>query len=141
MGKLLEFRRFVGDSLYNFVTGLGTDKDSRMASVYNYEPLDRAQLEQAYRSDWIARKVVDAVAEDATREWREWQASQTQIEKLENAEKKFFLQKKLKRALTLARLYGGSAFILGVDIGNSEDPLDYEDVGLDDLKFVEVFHQ
>jgi phage-related protein (TIGR01555 family) len=136
MGKLLEFRRMVGDSLYNLVTGLGTEKDARMSSVYSYVPLDRSQLEMAYRSDWIARKVVDAPAEDATREWREWQASQSQIDKLETAEKQFLMQQKLRRALVLARLYGGSALVMGVGIGRAEEPLDYEDVGEGDLQWV-----
>lgn len=137
MGTIHQLR----DSLYNFVSGLGTAKDARMAAVYNFDPLDKMQLEVAFRSDWIARKVVTAPAEDATREWREWQASQPQIEALEDAEKTFNLQFKMEWALTLARLYGGSAFILGVDQGRAEDPLDYEKVGKDDLKFIEVFHQ
>jgi hypothetical protein len=141
MGTLHNFRRFVGDSLYNFVNGIGTEKDARMASVYAFSPLDRAQLEIAYRSDWIARSVVEAPAEDATREWREWQAEQDQIEDLENAEKALNLQQKMHHALVLARLYGGSALVMGVAVGKAEEPLDIEKVGEGDLKFVEVFHQ
>ncbi len=131
----------IRDSLINFVMGLGTAKDSRTASEYSFVPLRRDQLEAAFRSDWIAQRVVSAPAEDATREWREWQASQKQIQAIENYEKKLFLQKKLKRAKMLARLYGGSALVIGVPIGRAEEPLDYEDVGLDDLRFVEAFHQ
>ncbi len=129
------------DSLINFVMGLGTNKDSRTASTYNFAQLDPTQLEAAFRSDWIARKVVMAPAEDATREWREWQTSQKQIEKLENYEKKLGLQQKLRRAVWLARLYGGAGIVLGVPIGRAEEPLDYADVGPDELKFVEPFHQ
>jgi phage-related protein (TIGR01555 family) len=137
MGTVVAIR----DSLYNFVMGLGTSRDSRTASVYNFVPMARDQLEAAFRSDWIARKIVLAPAEDATREWREWQASNKQIEAIENYEKKLHLQQKLKRAVMLARLYGGSALVMGVPIGRAEEELDYEDVGLDDLRFVEAFHQ
>jgi hypothetical protein len=35
-------------------------------------------------------------------------------------------------------LYGGSALIMGVGVGNPEDELDPEDVGVDDLQFVHV---
>src|SRR5580765_3193319 len=111
MGSLHQFRRFVGDSLSNLVNGLGSSKDAYTYTQYAYNTLDRPQLEAAYRSDWLARAIVDAPAEDATREWREWQTNQTNIEKLENAEKTFDLQRKLKRALILARLYGGSAIL------------------------------
>jgi phage-related protein (TIGR01555 family) len=121
MGTVVAIR----DSLYNFVMGLGTSRDSRTASVYNFVPMARDQLEAAFRSDWIARKIVLAPAEDATREWREWQASNKQIEAIENYEKKLHLQQKLKRAVMLARLYGGSALVMGVPIGRAEEELDY----------------
>jgi len=46
MGTLHNIR----DSLYNFVNGLGTAKDSRTANEYSFTELDRVQLETAYRS-------------------------------------------------------------------------------------------
>lgn len=141
MGTLHQFRRFVGDSLTNLVSGLGTMKDAYTHTQYSYTVLDRVQLEAAYRSDWLARAIVDAPAEDATREWREWQTDQANIEKLETAEKDFDLQRKLKRAMILARLYGGSAIVMGVDVGKAEDELDIERVKQDSLHFIEVFHQ
>ena len=35
-----------------------------------------------------------------------------------------------------ARLYGGGALVMGVDVGQPEDELDPDDIGKDDLKFV-----
>ena len=129
------------DSLWNFVNGLGTAKDSRTHSVYNFTQIDRMQLEAAYRSDWIARRIVTAPADDATREWREWQASQVQIEKLEKEEKRLDIKRKLRKAIVQARLYGGSAIILGTMDGKANQPLDPDSLKLGGLKWIEVFHQ
>ena len=129
------------DSLWNFVNGLGTAKDSRSANRYHFNEIDRVQLEAAYRSDWIARRVVCAPAEDATREWREWQASQPQIELLEKEEKRLDIKRKLRKALNQARLYGGSAIILGTVDGKADQPLDPESIGKEGLKWITSFHQ
>ena len=137
MGKIVQLR----DSLYNFVNGLGTAKDSRMASAYNFDPLDRTQLEAAYRSDWIARRVVTAPADDATREWRDWQAGQDQISAIEDEEKRLDVKRKLRKAVVQARLYGGSVIVLGTADGKASEPLDPETIGKGGLKWIAVFHQ
>jgi len=130
------------DTLVNFVTSLGTFKDPARSSNYALTLLDRNQLENAYRGDWIARKIVDAPAEDATREWRSWQASNDQIEAIEECEKKLKLQRKLKMALIRARLYGGGALVMGVDDGNQNDePLNLDGVKEGALKFVVVMNR
>ena len=136
MGTLHNIR----DSLYNFVNGLGTAKDSRTANEYSFTELDRVQLETAYRSDWIARRVVDAPADDAMREWREWQAEQSQIEKIENEEKRLDLKRKMRKALRQSRLYGGSALVLGTMDGKSDTPLEIDRIDVGGLKWVAVFH-
>lgn len=128
----------IWDSLRNVLTGLGTAKDPLTSASYYYCPLDRNTLEVMYRGDWIARAIVDCPAEDATREWRAWQANPDQIEAIEEAEKRFEIQRKLRSALIKARLYGGSALVLGVAQGQPEDELDFDAIGLDDLKFVVV---
>lgn len=142
MGTLHQLRRFMADSLTNLVNGIGSSKDPRTAWMYVFEPMTRDQLEAAYRSDWIARRIVDAPAADATREWREWQTDQGNIEKLENEEKRLDLRRQMKRGLTKARLYGGSALVMGVaNQGLSEDEMSIDRVRQGDLKFVAVFHQ
>jgi len=107
----------VVDALYNLVSGLGTSKDPTSSSTYSLSLLSRNDLENAYRSDWIARRIVDAPAEDATREWRAWQASQDQIQAIEDEEKKHDLQRKMRLALIRSRLYGGAAMVMGVKSG------------------------
>jgi phage-related protein (TIGR01555 family) len=137
MGSVTNIR----DSLYNLITGLGTPKDPTTASTYHLSLLNRNDLENAYRSDWIARRIVDAPAEDATREWRAWQASQDQIQVIEDEEKKHDLQRKLRLALIRSRLYGGAALVMGVNQGNSDEELVLENVQEGDLEFVVVLNR
>jgi len=126
------------DSLRNLLSGMGTRGDKSSFTRFHTVEMTRQQLESAYRGDWIARKVVDIPAQDATREWREWQAERADITALEEAERGFNLQKKLRQALTRARLHGGSALIMGIGQGEAGDPLDVAAVKKGDLKFVHV---
>jgi hypothetical protein len=129
------------DTLLNMVTGLGTPKDPRMSSQYHLHVLDRHVLENMYRSDWLARKIVDAPAEDATRQWRTWQVNKDQLKPIEQIERKFQIQRKMREALIRARLYGGGAMVLGVDQGQPEDELVLEDIGKNELQFVVVLNR
>lgn len=130
----------LADSFRNFLAGFnvfGRDK------AHHQEPylqlLTPRDLANLYRGDWLARKIIDVPAFDACRAWRQWQADTDQIEKLEEEERKFGLQRKLMFALTRARLYGGAAIILGVSgTGDFNEELKLEDVKKDSLKFVHV---
>ena len=126
------------DTLANLITGLGTlGSDKNFSTRYTLTAMSVEQIEAAYRGDWVARKAVNIPAEDSTREWRDWQAENKQIEVIEAEEKRLGLQRKVKRALIRARLYGGGAIIMGVD-GNSSDELDVESVGQGGLKYLHV---
>lgn len=124
------------DSLHNLLSGMGGAGDKSVFTYFGNTTIDRAQCETAYRNDWIARKVIDIPAQDATRAWRDWQAETKQITDIEDAESQFNLKRKLMLGVQKARLYGGAALIMGVDQGKPEDELDIEAVGKDDLKFV-----
>jgi uncharacterized protein len=131
------------DTLQNLVSGLGMlGVDPTVNVQYVLHLLDRNSLENMYRGDWLARKIVDAPAEDMTREWRAWQANQTQIEALEEVEKALDLQRKIKQWIVKARLYGGSALVLGVDDGNDpSQAIDLKASGSNCLKYVVVLHR
>lgn len=126
------------DSLENFVTGMGTVQDKSTFTRFATILMDRNQSEIAYRSDWIARKVIDIPANDATREWRTWQADNDDITLIEEAESHFKVKHKINNAMKRGRLYGGGAIIMGVNQGTSEQALDVEKVQKDDLKFIHV---
>lgn len=128
---------YVKDSLVNFVSGLGTGKDKSTHNQYGLNTLNFGQLELAYRGDWIAGKLVDIPAEDATREWRSWQADKNQISALEAEEQRLGLQEKTLHALIADRLYGGGGIVMGVDgAGDWHEPLDINRVKKGSLKYL-----
>jgi len=126
------------DGLQNILTGLGTEKDKNFSTFFGLGLMDRAQLDAAYRGDWIARKGIDIPAFDTTREWRSWQADKDDVTEIETIESKFRVQLKVMKAMVLGRLYGGGGLIMGVDQGNPEDELIVDDVQQDELKFLHI---
>jgi phage-related protein (TIGR01555 family) len=115
------------DTFVNLLTNLGVQgKDKIVTQNYTLHPLDANQLSLAYRG------------QDSTRAWRNWQADKDDITKIEDVEKKFSVPLKVQQAIKKARLFGGAVVLLGVDIGNPEEPLDYSKVGKDGLKYLHV---
>jgi hypothetical protein len=133
----------IKDTLRNLITGLGQmGIDPSASTQYVLYLLQRDQLENMYRGDWLARKICDAPAEDMTREWRAWQANQNQIEAIEAVEKTLDIKRKTKQWLIKARLYGGSAFVVGVDDGQDpSQPIDLDKCKKGCLKYVVVLHR
>lgn len=135
-GKL---RSFMSDTLQNLVSMLGTVADKNTYNEFVFTPMDRSQQEAAYRGDWVARKVVNIPAQDATRDWREWRADEAEIELLEKTETRLQLRSKVRVAMIKARLYGGGGLILGFGDGQHDKPLNLETVKKDGLKYVHPF--
>jgi phage-related protein (TIGR01555 family) len=128
-----------GDTLTSLVSGMGTSRDKAMSLFWTLNPLDQANLDAAYRGDWIARKVIDVPPNDATREWRNWQAEDTQIEALETSERRLDVRGKVRRAMQLGRLYGGSALLMGDGSADPSLPFSPETVKRGGLKYLHVF--
>jgi len=128
----------VNDTLTNLVSGmnvLGQDKAAN--NQYSFTEIPFNQLENAYRSDWVAGKAVDIPAEDATSEWRSWNATAEQISQLERCEQQIWVQAKVESALKKARLYGGGAIVIGIK--GQEDvslPIDLERIKQGDLQYL-----
>lgn len=133
----MSFISSLTDGLRNMVAGLGTSRDKSSASEYVYSPLERNQIISAYRSNWLPRKIVNIPAHDATREWRCWNTGKEEISEIEETEKRFGIQAKVKKALVLARLLGGSALYYGVNGDSSiSEELDLESIKADSLAYV-----
>lgn len=128
----------IRDSLKNFVANLNTERDKQSSSFYATPHFSYEQLTNAYRGSWIARKIVTIPAKDAVRKWREWQADETQIEMLENEEKRLGLQGKTRHVMESARLYGGAGIYIGVDGQDPYLPLDPKTIGKGGLKYLTV---
>lgn len=126
------------DGLQSLATGLGTSRDKAASASYTFTPLNPAQLETAYRSAPLARKIVDLPAEDAFRHWREWQAEAVDISKIEAEEKRLGIQGKAIRAIKAARLHGGAAIYIGTRDQNTAMPLNPRAIGLGGLQYLHV---
>lgn len=129
---------FLRDRLTNVMSGMGTTIDRRTAASYVFNLITAQQAEAAYRSSWLVRKIVDIPPLDMTREWRDWQAEGAQIEPIEEEEKRLGVKPKCKRALILARLYGGGALIVGTGDSDPMQPLDVEKVGKGGFTYLHV---
>jgi phage-related protein (TIGR01555 family) len=132
---------FMRDGLANVASGRGTTVDKRSYNSWYFNALTAQQVEAAYRSNWLARKIVDIPAKDMTREGRAWQAEKNPIEALEAEEKRLQLWPKLLRCLSLARLYGGAALIPSVGDANLEEPLNVEAVKKGGLRWASVYNR
>ena len=137
MVSLAYIGRNVVDGLANFVSGIGTGKDKASQYTYTYSPLDQRTIEAAYATDWLARKIIDVLPQDMCREWRVWQWDKASD--CYELEKELKVRTKVRRALKLARLYGGSAILIGDGSDRPEKPLDVEKIGKGDLKYLHVF--
>lgn len=128
------------DSLKSLISGLGTAKDKAAAMGHVLRVIGPEELNAMHRSDWLARKVVDIIPNDMTREWRDWQAEGDQIEAIEAVEKAPLINvaAKVNQALQTARLFGGAAIYMGIRGDNPAEPLDLARVGKDALQYLHV---
>ncbi|WVH13975.1 hypothetical protein CASP1_00054 [Alcaligenes phage CASP1] len=120
------------DSLQNVYSGLGGETSKRTHNKFSPDSLwNYPELEFAYQSNWIARKIVDIPADDMTREWREIKSSDA--EEIRQEEDRLALPMCVNDALSWARLYGGAA-ILMLTNQDLEKPLRPELIRKGDLK-------
>lgn len=130
------------DGLANVLTGMGImGRDKGVSDHFVLRPLQKIELEAAYRCDWVARKSIDIIPGDMTREWRSWKADDDDIEALEETERSIKLKERVRRALRLADLYGGAALVMGVAQGNPSDELDINRLGKGSLRYIHVVNR
>ena len=85
-----------------------------------------------YRNNWIARKVVDVIPEDMTRNWItvKSQIEPGQLEKLDRIWRVRRIKEKILQGLKWGRLYGGAAGLIMIR-GHEQildQPLDYDTI-------------
>lgn len=136
MGEVVNFHT---DSLRAVVAGLGDPaRDKRAGAYYGCQHITDEQLLNAFRSAWLAKKIVTIPAMDATRKGRNWQATADQIEAIEAEEKRLGLWGKLYDAQVKARLWGGAAILIGTGESDPSQPLEPESVGKGGIKYLTV---
>lgn len=111
MGRVLSFFR---DGLANALTGTGTRRDARTASVYIPQVLTQHDIAAAYSSSGLIKKIVQIPALDMVREWREWSGlDDDQAAKVYDEEARLAVRQRI-REVEVQRRLGGGALILGL---------------------------
>jgi len=126
----------ITDGLQNLVSGIGTDKDKSSHYRYDFQSLPADQIGAMYRSGWLAKKLVNIIPADMTREWRTWQSEQA--EAIYQVEKQFRVQRLVCEALTWERAYGGAAILIGTGDPDPSQPLDVMKIRKDGIKYLTV---
>lgn len=115
-----------GDGYTNAAAFLGEASPIMQAGDYTSSSLtaDIQKLTNIYRTNWIGKRIVDAPAEDMTREWYSVVSEMDgdKVKELQKLESKHAVQEELTNAIRWARLYGGSACLMV--IAGQEDMLD-----------------
>ena len=128
------------NGLVNRMTGVGTRRDPLVHNTYQFSKPGNSELEAIYRSNWIARKIVDIPIEDTLRQGWSWTANDAIITQIEAEEKRLNIRGVLMQSLTRDAIYGGSAFVMGTGERNLSSELDVESIGKGGLKYLTPFH-
>jgi phage-related protein (TIGR01555 family) len=124
------------DGWANLLTGLGlAGSDKRLSSAYISDAnLTWSDLTYLYRSDGLAKRVINLMTDDMFRAW--FKVEGDTDGKVELELKKLEAKKQLKQAVRLGRLFGGAVAVLGVNDGRTYD----QPVNESAIKGVEHIH-
>ncbi|MCK4521410.1 MAG: DUF1073 domain-containing protein [Nanoarchaeota archaeon] len=138
MAEKKGIKKFVSDGWINLLTGLGImNKDSRVSTTFGAAmTLTESMLNQMYRGDGFARRVIDLVANEMVRKWIkiEGDAEGRLLKKLKDLKAK----KMFRKALKWNRLHGGALIVMGIDDGRPMEEELYED-GIRDIHYLKVY--
>lgn len=124
--------------------GFGTDNLGEGAQY----PLTRLTrnyilLQSLYRSNWIARKLVDSIAEDMFKNWVQMVLDKTpeELDQFNKVVNNTGTQEKLLTAVKWARLFGGAGAVMMIKGQGAmlDQPLDLDSIDLDSYKGLLVF--
>lgn len=124
------------DSLSNLVANIGTGRDKRTHSQFGFEFVTQFELEAAYQSNWLARRIVDKPNEDALREWRAFSGKQAKA--IATEERRLGVQQHYLDTCCWADLYGGAAMLM-VTGQPLDEPLNLDKIKKGGLKNLVVF--
>ena len=129
----------INDSLTSLITSMGDPSRDKLSAVqYSGAVLSDAQIQNAYRTKWMAKKLVNTPAKDALRNWRIWQGTSEQMQKLEKVERELGVQGKLLKCLILARALGGAALFIGTGDKDLSEPINLSSIKKDGIKYLTV---
>lgn len=130
---------FLNDRFVNPLSGLGTARDKSSHGHFQFHrQLMKTEIEAIYRSSWLGGTIIDAPCDDMTRQWRRWHAGTRQERDILETERRFQVRTKINLALKMARLYGGSAILIGDGSPDPSKPLEVEKFRKGGLKYLHV---
>lgn len=132
-------KSYTSDSFANFSASMGLGASNLSSgSTYTLNPLTRnhTALEFMFRGSWLVRTIIEAVAEDMTREGISIESDMPpdEMDKLTRYVRQMELWQRLCEALKWARLYGGCLAVVMIDGQKTDTPLDIERVGVGQFK-------
>lgn len=114
------------DGWMNALTGIGDlSQDKRLSGLVAGLRLDPSTLEELYRSDDMAARIVEAIPDEMTRQgWEVCISGDPEAsEAATGALAELGIPEQIHSALCWARAFGGAGIVLGVDDG-SRDPIE-----------------
>ena len=121
-----------GDGWVNLVSGLGDEtKDRRLAASFRAQRLTHTQLEEIWRGDDMAARIIEALPGDMTRKWIEVQTGDDKdvAVAMTNRLDELEARTAFKTALEWARGFGGSGILVGANDGQAVDqPLNLDTI-------------
>lgn len=131
----------MNDGYGNVIAGIGQGRDKPSRGFYYNHTYSDVELVAAYETSFLPRRIVDTVAEDATRRWRKWTTEKDLISPLEKEEQRSGILKAVEKAIKNARLLGGCAVYFPVRGQKADTPFVAGTVGKGDLRRVILFPQ
>jgi phage-related protein (TIGR01555 family) len=136
-------KNFTSDTYQNFSASLGYGASNLSSgSSYGINPITRnhVMLEFMYRGSWLVKVIVDAVAEDMTRERVNVESDMPpdRIDKLEEFMESLLLWQRLTDTIKWSRLYGGCIAYILIEGQRPETPLRIDTVGKGQFKGLQV---
>lgn len=129
--------RATADSFQNMQArlgvGTGNMSDSNTYALSNLLTRQPRTLEAMYRGSWVVGAVVDAVAEDMTREGVDFGSTikPDAIELMRAAEDDLQIWQSLQETIQWGRLYGGAIGVIAIDGQDMATPLRVETIDRD----------
>jgi uncharacterized protein len=130
---------YTSDSFTNFAASLGYGASNVSSGAgYNLNPITRNHtlLEWAYRGSWLVKQVVDAPADDMTREGISIDSdmSPDDIDKMMETWDQLLIWTRINQTIKWGRLYGGCLAAIMIDGQRPETPLRIDTIGKDQFK-------
>lgn len=129
--------RAVSDGFGNVVAGLGA-ASSRVSAGYYDTDTNQTMGDAAFRTSTWYGKILTIPVDDAVRKWRNWNATDEQIQALEREEARLDYRMKVREALLIARHEGGALVVPGGLRGPLESPLREDTITQESLEYIHV---